>query len=268
MKKTKTWIITCIYLQLLFICFGSPCGNPVTDAVNDIDKLIGNLPNDYIMTLKYDPMMEALPKHCWLYVMVDELSIRLDRLLHKFSNSSQNYLILSNLSLIFHGIRNCLRLNEQMDFIEEFSLLGAGNLNPREFFSYVTRTIEVFKEINNTDYDSTCVLPTTGNPEDGFSNRDTNQGFPYVPSNRKNSSRIVSSEKPKSSSGSSLEWTSIALITLCCLFVGFIFGVVCWKIKHREPQRETEDPVISIELKEDNEFKNMLRQTENGVPLV
>uniref|UniRef100_A0A663MMN7 Kit ligand n=1 Tax=Athene cunicularia TaxID=194338 RepID=A0A663MMN7_ATHCN len=61
---SKTWIITCFCLQLLllnpFVKAQSSCGNPVTDDVNDIAKLVGNLPNDYMITLKYVPKMDSL----------------------------------------------------------------------------------------------------------------------------------------------------------------------------------------------------------------
>ncbi|XP_033017693.1 kit ligand isoform X3 [Lacerta agilis] len=64
MKKAQTWIITCFYLQLLLlnplIRAQSPCGNPVTDDVYDIAKLVGNLPNDYMITLKYVRKMDSL----------------------------------------------------------------------------------------------------------------------------------------------------------------------------------------------------------------
>ncbi|XP_075788983.1 kit ligand isoform X5 [Pelodiscus sinensis] len=64
MKKTQTWIITCFYLQLLLFNplakAQGPCGNPVTDDVNDITKLVGNLPNDYMITLRYVQKMETL----------------------------------------------------------------------------------------------------------------------------------------------------------------------------------------------------------------
>ncbi|KAM7178946.1 kit ligand isoform 5-T5 [Macrochelys suwanniensis] len=59
-----TWIITCFYLQLLLlnplVKAQSPCGNPVTDDVNDITKLVGNLPNDYRITLRHVRKMDTL----------------------------------------------------------------------------------------------------------------------------------------------------------------------------------------------------------------
>uniref|UniRef100_A0A8C0GPS5 Kit ligand n=1 Tax=Chelonoidis abingdonii TaxID=106734 RepID=A0A8C0GPS5_CHEAB len=62
--NNETWIITCFYLQLLLlnplVKAQSPCGNPVTDDVNDITKLVGNLPNDYMITLRYVQKMDTL----------------------------------------------------------------------------------------------------------------------------------------------------------------------------------------------------------------
>ncbi|XP_012874301.1 PREDICTED: kit ligand [Dipodomys ordii] len=64
MKKTQTWIITCIYLQLLLfnplVKTKEICGNPVTDNVKDITKLVANLPKDYMITLNYVTGMEVL----------------------------------------------------------------------------------------------------------------------------------------------------------------------------------------------------------------
>uniref|UniRef100_A0A8C5TID9 Kit ligand n=1 Tax=Malurus cyaneus samueli TaxID=2593467 RepID=A0A8C5TID9_9PASS len=63
-QKKSTWITTCFCLQLLLlnplVKAQSSCGNPVTDDVNDIAKLVGNLPNDYMITLKYVPKMDSL----------------------------------------------------------------------------------------------------------------------------------------------------------------------------------------------------------------
>ncbi|KAG8578155.1 hypothetical protein GDO81_010401 [Engystomops pustulosus] len=188
MKKTKTWIITCIYLQLFFVCFGSPCTNPLTDAVNDIEKLVGNLPNDYIMRLKRVPAKDHLAKHCWLYVMVHELSNRLELLVYKFSTTSQNYRILGDLSLIFREIRNCVHLNEQMEFVEEYlDNVSDGEFVPRDFFNSVTSTFDVFKDINNTNYNTTCVVPTS-DPELG--DYVTNRNTQYASSHLRNNTRL------------------------------------------------------------------------------
>ncbi|XP_053321011.1 kit ligand [Spea bombifrons] len=266
MKKTKTWIITFIYLQLHFICFGSPCGNPVTDAVNDIEKLVGNLPNDYNMTLKYVPLSEDMPKHCWLYLMLNEFSFRLDVLSTKFSSSSQNYLILNNLSLIFQGIRDCVQLSDQMDFVEDYSL-HKEEVPPNKFFSIVNQTIEVFKEINNTGYDQTCVLPTSSHPDADYRSHGTNRELPYVPSTRTNNSRIISSDRKEPSSNTSLHWTKTASIALGCLIFGFLLGALClWKVKHRVAQTETEVSGTPYVSKDDNTC--MLQQREKTLTVI
>ncbi|XP_069830281.1 kit ligand [Dendropsophus ebraccatus] len=263
MKKTKTWIITCIYLQLLFVCFGSPCTNPLTDAVHDIEKLVGNLPNDYIMRLKRVPAKDHLAKHCWLYVMVHELSSRLEVLVNRFANTSQNYKILADLSLIFREIRNCVNLNEQMDFIEEYlDTVSEGEFVPKEFFNSVTSTFDVFKDINNTNYNSTCELPTS-DPELSYV---TNGETQYASSHLRNSTRIVPgyTESIEINSRLSLQWPSIASIALMSIVVGFAFGVLCWKVKHR--RNHTEIPGITVDQREANE--NMLHQTPREVSVI
>nr|DBA31040.1 TPA: hypothetical protein GDO54_006955 [Pyxicephalus adspersus] len=188
MENLVTWIVTCIYLQLLFVCFGSPCRNPVTNAVNDIDKLVGNLPSDYIMHVK-NISRNSLSKHCWLYVMVYEMSERLGELSSKLSNTSQNYLILDSLSLIFREIRNCIKLTDQQDFLDdyfEFQTVPEMTLYPKNFFNLVTETIAVFREINNTHFDDMCTLPTS-DPRAGDST--TKGSVQYASSKLKNGSR-------------------------------------------------------------------------------
>ncbi|XP_056430368.1 kit ligand isoform X2 [Hyla sarda] len=265
MKKTKTWIITCIYLQLFFVCFGSPCTNPLTDAVHDIEKLVGNLPNDYIMRLKRVPAKDHLAKHCWLYVMVHELSSRLEVLVNRFANTSQNYKILGDLTLIFREIRNCVNLNEQMDFIEEYlDNISEGEFVPREFFNSVTSTFDVFKDINNTNYNTTCDLPTS-DPELSYI---TNGNTQYASSHLRNSTRIVPgyTESIEMNSRLPLQWPSIASIALMSIVVGFAFGVLCWKVKHRRGHTETAIPGITVDQREANE--NMLQQTAREVSVI
>ncbi|KAG8439542.1 hypothetical protein GDO86_005662 [Hymenochirus boettgeri] len=228
---------------------------------------VGNLPNDYIMTLRYVPKKESLPKHCWLYIMVNEMTRRLDILSSKFKKSSQNYLILDNLSLILHGIRFCIK---HMDFDPDYSLYEEQGFTPEQFFKYVNKTIEVFKEINNTEYDSTCDHTDYNyeqNTEYDSMMHNTNQDLPYVPSSRRNSSRIVSSDKPEFKSGAPLQWTSVVSIALACLLIGFVLGIVCWwKFKHREVHMENDIPVVKVD---DNESKNrMLQKTENAVAVI
>ncbi|XP_018412224.1 PREDICTED: kit ligand [Nanorana parkeri] len=264
MKKTKTWIVTCIYLQLLFICFGSPCRNPVTNAVNDIDKLVGNLPSDYIMHVK-NISRNSLSKHCWLYVMVYEMSERLGELSSKLSNTSQNYLILDSLSLIFREIRNCVKLTDQQDFVDDYlDTVPEVTLSPRKFFNLITETISVFKEINNTHFDDTCTLPTV-DPKTGDSV--TKGSIQYASSKLKNGSRPGYTDNSEFISSSSLPWTSIASIAMACMVAGFLLGIMCWKLKHQR-RANNEVSEIHADQKDTNELNNMLHQTEKEVSVI
>uniref|UniRef100_A0A7M4FT02 Kit ligand n=1 Tax=Crocodylus porosus TaxID=8502 RepID=A0A7M4FT02_CROPO len=105
-QKNLTWIILLLLNPL--VRAHRPCENPVTDDVNDIPKLIENLPNDYRITLKYIKKMESLPNHCWLHLMVPEFSKSLNNSLHKFSQISE---ALSN-----HSISNSLNSKIIVEF--------------------------------------------------------------------------------------------------------------------------------------------------------
>uniref|UniRef100_I3MA54 Kit ligand n=1 Tax=Ictidomys tridecemlineatus TaxID=43179 RepID=I3MA54_ICTTR len=114
----RTWIITCIYLQLLLfnplVKTKGICGNPVTDNVKDITKLVANLPKDYLITLNYVTGMDVLPSHCWLHEMVIQLSVSLTNLLDKFSNISEglsNYSIIDKLGKIVDDLVECVEEN-------------------------------------------------------------------------------------------------------------------------------------------------------------
>ncbi|XP_068792887.1 kit ligand isoform X2 [Struthio camelus] len=172
MKKAQTWIITCFCLQLLLlhplVKAQSSCGNPVTDDVNDIAKLVGNLPNDYMITLKYVPKMDSLPNHCWLHLMVPEFSRSLHNLLQKFSDISDmsdvlsNYSIINNLTRIINDLMACLAFDKNKDFIKEHGhLYKEGRFIPEEFFRHFNSTIEVYKEFADTLDQNDCILPST-----------------------------------------------------------------------------------------------------------
>ncbi|XP_030070853.1 kit ligand [Microcaecilia unicolor] len=269
MKKTKTWIFISIYLQLLlFVHFGNPCGNPVTNAVNDIDKLVGNIPNDYLIKLKYAQEMPTLPNHCWLYLMVHEVSKSLNVLLYKFSSTSPNYSIISSLTMILQGIRKCLQnqLHDQMEFIEDYPYYKEGSIIPREFFRNVTRTIDIFKDTNNVHYDSMCIVPTTTvipqtDSKIGVTYSYSSVPFPYLPSKRKeNSSSHQSLQNDDSPYTSNLPAVSMAFISLPSLIVGFVLGIACWRLKHQKPRLEDVEAVHCTETKEVLELNSMLHQ--------
>uniref|UniRef100_A0A8C3RM65 Kit ligand n=1 Tax=Chelydra serpentina TaxID=8475 RepID=A0A8C3RM65_CHESE len=211
--KATTWIITCFYLQLLLlnplVKAQSPCGNPVTDDVNDITKLVGNLPNDYRITLRHVRKMDTLPNHCWLHLMVPEFSKSLHNLLQKFSDMSDvlsNYSIINNLTRIINDIMSCLdsEKNKVIFSKRKFPPLYYKFI-PEEFFRRFNSTIEAYKDFAETSDHSDCVLPsTTGTPEN---------------------SKIIKFSP-------SLKGISIALPSLFSLLIGFTLGAICWKVRN------------------------------------
>ncbi|KAG9490436.1 hypothetical protein GDO78_006006 [Eleutherodactylus coqui] len=219
---------------------------------------VGNLPSDYIMHLKRVPEEDHLAKHCWLYVMVYELSDRLENLVNKFSITSQNYQILGNLSLIFREIRNCVKIQEQVDFVEGYlDHISEEEFVPREFFNSVTSTFGVFKDINNTKFNTTCMLSTSDPVY--VTSRNTH----YASSHLRNGTTIVTGPGEKKLL---LQWPSIASIALTCTVVGFFFGVLCWKVKHKRGHAQTEIPEFNIDQREASE--NILQQTAREVSVI
>uniref|UniRef100_A0A8C3RM34 Kit ligand n=1 Tax=Chelydra serpentina TaxID=8475 RepID=A0A8C3RM34_CHESE len=240
--KATTWIITCFYLQLLLlnplVKAQSPCGNPVTDDVNDITKLVGNLPNDYRITLRHVRKMDTLPNHCWLHLMVPEFSKSLHNLLQKFSDMSDvlsNYSIINNLTRIINDIMSCLD-SEKNKKNEPRSILFI----PEEFFRRFNSTIEAYKDFAETSDHSDCVLPsTTGTPEN---NPRVSVTKPFLlPPVAASSLRNDSSDSNRTccskynsipDTSPSLKGISIALPSLFSLLIGFTLGAICWKVRN------------------------------------
>ncbi|XP_074868222.1 kit ligand isoform X3 [Carettochelys insculpta] len=238
MKKTQTWIITCFYLQLLLL---SPlaraqgrCGNPVTDDVNDITKLVGNLPNDYMIPLRYVRKMDTLPNHCWLHLMVPEFSNSLNNLLQKFSDMSDvlsNYSIINNLTRIILDIMSCLdsekkRISEKkmVIFMKKADLFLKNSLDPR---------VTVTKPF---------LLP------------------PVAASSLRNDSSDNNKEVFDFTNSPSLKGISIAVVSLFSLLIGFTLGAICWKKTHRKPRPESDETQCN-NCQEENEI-SMLQQKE------
>ncbi|NXF24177.1 SCF protein, partial [Rhodinocichla rosea] len=250
----QTWIITCFCLQLLLlnplVKAQSSCGNPVTDDVNDIAKLVGNLPNDYMITLKYVPKMDSLPSHCWLHLMVPEFSKSLLNLLQKFSDIPDmsdvlsNYSIINNLTRIINDLMACLAFDKNKDFVKENGhLYEEGHFIPEDFFRHFNSTIEVYKESADRLDKNDCILPSTvGTPENDSRVAVTKTFlFPPVAASSLRNDSIGSSTSSNSKvsliteealgfiSSSSLQGISIALTSLLSLLIGFILGALYWK---------------------------------------
>ncbi|XP_023360104.1 kit ligand isoform X3 [Sarcophilus harrisii] len=239
MKKTQTWIITCIYLQLLLfnplVKTKGICGNPVTDDVKEITTLVANLPNDYMINLKYVPGMELLPNHCWLHLMVPELATSLNNLLYRFSkisSSLSNYSIIDKLIKIIDDLMGCLEEKNKNFRKQNNNIYKEGSFIPEKFFSFFNKSINAFKELEEIPERSNCVLPSTIRPEKG-----------------------KSSGPDKNSS---VHWVAIVLPSFFSLVIGFVLGVLYWKKKQMSLKMEGDNREIN---EEDNEI-SMLQEKE------
>ncbi|NXR17933.1 SCF protein, partial [Cinclus mexicanus] len=276
----QTWIITCFCLQLLLlnplVKAQSSCGNPVTDDVNDIAKLVGNLPNDYMITLKHVPKMDSLPNHCWLHLMVPEFSRSLHNLLQKFSDIPDmsdvlsNYSIINNLTRIINDLMACLAFDKNKDFVKENGhLYEEGHFIPEDFFRHFNSTIEVYKESADRLDKNDCILPSTvGTPENDSRVAVTKTFlFPPVAASSLRNDSIGSSTSSNSKvsliteealgfiSSSSLQGISIALTSLLSLFIGFILGAIYWKKIHPKSRPESDETTQCHAYQEENEIR-------------
>uniref|UniRef100_A0A8V0Y9L0 Kit ligand n=1 Tax=Gallus gallus TaxID=9031 RepID=A0A8V0Y9L0_CHICK len=271
----KTWIITCFCLQLLLlnplVKAQSSCGNPVTDDVNDIAKLVGNLPNDYLITLKYVPKMDSLPNHCWLHLMVPEFSRSLHNLLQKFSDISDmsdvlsNYSIINNLTRIINDLMACLAFDKNKDFIKENGhLYEEDRFIPENFFRLFNSTIEVYKEFADSLDKNDCIMPSTVETPENDSRVAVTKtiSFPPVAASSLRNDSIGSNTSSNSNkealgfiSSSSLQGISIALTSLLSLLIGFILGAIYWKKTHPKSRPESNETIQCHGCQEENEIR-------------
>ncbi|XP_066490454.1 kit ligand [Tiliqua scincoides] len=281
MKKAQTWIITCIYLQLLLlhplVKAQSSCGTPVTDDVNDIAKLVGNLPNDYMITLKYVRKMDALPNHCWLHLMVPELQRSLSNLLSKFTEFSDmsdvisNYSIINNLTRIINDLMACLSSNNKnKNFSKQNGhLYEEGKFSPEDFFKHFNSTIEIYKLIAKAPEQSGCVLllPTEPSPEESrASSKVPFLLHPFAASSLRNDSSDYNSNKEAMGflNSPSMQGISLTMTSLVSLIIGFILGALCWKKTTRRHISESDQSTQSNVCQEDNEI-SMLQQKDKSL---
>uniref|UniRef100_A0ABK0LPE2 Kit ligand n=1 Tax=Rattus norvegicus TaxID=10116 RepID=A0ABK0LPE2_RAT len=255
MKKTQTWIITCIYLQLLLfnplVKTQEICRNPVTDNVKDITKLVANLPNDYMITLNYVAGMDVLPSHCWLRDMVTHLSVSLTTLLDKFSNISEglsNYSIIDKLGKIVDDLVACMEENAPKNVKESLKKPETRNFTPEEFFSIFNRSIDAFKDFMVASDTSDCVLSSTLGPEKD-SRVSVTKPFmlpPVAASSLRNDSSSSNRKAAKSPEDPGLQWTAMALPALISLVIGFAFGALYWKYVATERERVSRGVIVDV----------------------
>ncbi|XP_049550234.1 kit ligand isoform X2 [Orcinus orca] len=208
MKKTQTWIITCIYLQLLLfnplVKTQGICRNRVTDDVKDVTKL---------------------PSHCWISEMVEQLSVSLTDLLDKFSNISEglsNYSIIDKLVKIVDDLVECME-EHSFENVKKSSKSPEPRLfTPEKFFGIFNKSIDAFKDLKMVaSKTSECVMSSTSSPEKG-----------------KASNPIEDS---------SLQWAAVALPAFFSLIIGFAVGALYWKKKQPNLTRAVENIQINEE---------------------
>ncbi|XP_048356389.1 kit ligand isoform X2 [Sphaerodactylus townsendi] len=220
---------------------------------------VGNLPNDYRITLKYVEKMDSLPNHCWLHLMVPELTKSLNNLLQKFKKISDmsdvlsNYSIINNLTRIINDIMACLSPKNKNFRRQSDYLYKEDQLFPEDFFEHFNSTIEVYKAIANKPEQKECVLlsATVKTPNES---RITKPFLlpPVAASSLRNVSSGDNGNKEALGllSSPSMQGISIALTSLVTLFVGFILGALCWKktiSRHiLESEQTAQDTEISM----------------------
>ncbi|XP_006889558.1 PREDICTED: kit ligand isoform X1 [Elephantulus edwardii] len=268
MVQTQTWIITCIYLQLLLfnplVKTKGICRDTVTDDVKDVTKLVANLPKDYKISLKYVPGMDVLPSHCWLSEMVKQLTISLTELLSKFSSIPEglsNHSIIDKLVKIVDDLWVCVQEHTPKNVIKGSKDPELRQFTPEQFFNIFNRSIEAVKDFRETSDTSDCVFSSTLSP-----NKDSRVSVtkpfllpPVAASSLRNDSSSSNNRKADKSLGdSNLQWAAMALPAFFSLIIGFAFGAFYWKKKQPNLTRAGESRKIN---EEDNEI-SMLQEKE------
>ncbi|XP_045147755.1 kit ligand isoform X2 [Echinops telfairi] len=267
MKKTQTWIITCIYLQLLLfnplVKTKGVCKHHITDDVKDVTKLVANLPKDYKIALNYVPGMDILPSHCWISEMVRQLTFSLTDLLSKFSSISEglsNYYIIDKLVKIVDDLVLCVDENLSTNVIKGSKNPEPRLFTPEEFFRIFNRSIDAIKDFSKTSEISDCALSSTLSPAKD-SRVSVTKPFmlpPVAASSLRNDSSSSNRKADESLGDSNLQWAAMALPAFFSLVIGFAFGAFYWKKKQPNLTRTVEN----IQNSEDENEISMLQEKE------
>ncbi|XP_072124252.1 kit ligand a isoform X1 [Mobula birostris] len=171
MKEANTLINSVICLQLFLPnIFGGPIcktGNPVTDDIKRIDELVGNLPSDYKIQIRYISKVPNVTDTCWLHLTVPEMSFSLDILSDKFAKNSSNYLIIEKLHRILDGIHNCLS-EDGKDYVDESEYTcEKSNMEPRQYFNYFNEIIGAFQSAEDSSPCDSDVICRVEGPDTG-----------------------------------------------------------------------------------------------------
>ncbi|XP_075407314.1 kit ligand isoform X2 [Tenrec ecaudatus] len=246
MKKTQTWIITCIYLQLLLfnplVKTKGVCKHHITDDVKDVTKL---------------------PSHCWISEMVRQLTFSLTELLSKFSSISEglsNYYIIDKLVKIVDDLVLCVDENVSTNVIKGFKNPEPRLFTPEEFFRIFNRSIDAIKNFSRTPQTRDCALSSTLSPAKD-SRVSVTKPFllpPVAASSLRNDSISSNREADDSTGDANLQWAAMALPAVFSLVIGFAFGAFYWKKKQPNLTRTVE----TIRNSEDENEISMLPEKE------
>ncbi|XP_078272713.1 kit ligand a isoform X1 [Rhinoraja longicauda] len=177
MKEANTLINIVIFLQFFLLnIFGGPIcktGNPVTDDIRRIDELVGNLPSDYKIQIRYISKVPNVTDTCWLHLTVPEMSFSLDALSEKFARNSSNYLIIENLHRILDGIHNCLS-EDGKDYVDESEFnCEKSDLEPKQYFNYFNEIISAFQSAGDSSPCDSEVICRMEGPDTGRGSNST-----------------------------------------------------------------------------------------------
>lgn len=159
----QIWITAFIY-PFLFFCFtfvehSCGLGNVITDDVNKIHILKGNIPNDYIIKVRYVPQSEELNDICWLMLNIYELQLSLTSLAVKFAETSSNK---ENITILIDMVTKMRRPfeYEEEDVIGDYHChYQDGNFNTSVYFDYFKKIIETYELHERQFISPDCMSP-------------------------------------------------------------------------------------------------------------
>ncbi|XP_041113135.1 kit ligand-like isoform X1 [Polyodon spathula] len=158
----QIWITAFIY-PCLFFCFtfverSCGLGNVITDDVNTIPILKGNIPNDYIIKVRYVPQSEELNDICWLMLNIYELQLSLNSLAAKFAETSSNR---DNITVLIDMVTKMRRpFQYEEEVIDDYHChYQDGNFNTSVYFDYLKKMIETYELHERQFISSDCVSP-------------------------------------------------------------------------------------------------------------
>ncbi|XP_051787430.1 kit ligand a isoform X6 [Erpetoichthys calabaricus] len=161
----KIWITAYIYLFLLLLCFAfvdqsSGLGNALTNDVDKIPILKGNIPRDYIIKVKYVPKSSGLSDACWLILNLHKLQESLENLAEKFDHNADNR---NNITVLINMVQQMRSPYNDLerDIIGDLDCLYVdGYFNTSTYFKHFTTITKVY-EVTKYEDDEYCNPPCT-----------------------------------------------------------------------------------------------------------